>query len=156
MANYTPQGSETYPVNPRIIACLEQFYRIADNNDLIDEFADCYTPTGTLISGKQKAVGRAEILVARKKAVTGPHIVWRRHRAGRIFQFGKDSGEIMVYGVADYKLTNGKEVPMEWASRGILVEHEGKMKLDFYQTYAVSIAPQLPGWKAAPTRSRSG
>jgi hypothetical protein len=59
----------------------------------------------------------------------------RKHSIEKIFPFGDNSNEVMLYGTVDYVLKNQKEVMVEWAARAVLTEEKGKWKMHFYQVY---------------------
>lgn len=64
----------------------------------------------------------------------------RKHKAIKIFPFGADSDEVMLYGTVKYGLKVGGESGLDWAARAHLVREEGYVKMDFYQVYLVSFA----------------
>lgn len=45
----------------------------------------------------------------------------------------------MLYGTVQYGLKAGGESGLEWAARAHLVKDDGRVKMDFYQVYLVSI-----------------
>ena len=59
----------------------------------------------------------------------------------KIFPFGQNSNELMLYGTVGYGLKNGKNAEIDWAARAHLVEIGGSMKMDFYQVYLVRCLP---------------
>lgn len=69
-------------------------------------------------------------------------VATRKHTPIKIFPFGSDSQEAMLYGNVDYMLKNGKQATVDWAARAHLVKAEGGVKMDFYQVYIVSIRPE--------------
>lgn len=62
----------------------------------------------------------------------------RKHKAVKIFPFGPNSDECMLYGTVQYGLKAGGESGVDWAARAHLVKDGGKVKMDFYQVYLVS------------------
>lgn len=62
----------------------------------------------------------------------------RKHTPTKIFPFGKEADEVMLFGTVDYVLKEGGEVTVDWAARAHLVQEEGKVKMGFYQVYLVS------------------
>ena len=62
----------------------------------------------------------------------------RKHKAVKIFPFGPNSDECMLYGTVQYGLKAGGESGIEWAARAHLVKDNGRVKMDFYQVYLVS------------------
>ncbi len=63
----------------------------------------------------------------------------RKHKAFKIFPFGPNSDEFMLYGTVQYGLKAGGESGLDWAARAHLVKDNGRVKMDFYQVYLVSI-----------------
>ncbi len=63
----------------------------------------------------------------------------RKHKASRIFPFGSNSDEFMLYGTVQYGLKAGGESGLDWAARAHLVKDNGRVKMDFYQVYLVSM-----------------
>lgn len=64
----------------------------------------------------------------------------RSHRPIKIFPFGSNSDEVMLYGTVKYGLKAGGESGLDWAARAHLVKDgEGKVRMDYYQVYLVSI-----------------
>jgi hypothetical protein len=61
----------------------------------------------------------------------------RLHRATKIFPFGPNSNEVMLYGTVEYGLKDGRSTVLDWAAHAKLVKVEGHYKLDFYQVYLV-------------------
>lgn len=63
----------------------------------------------------------------------------RCHKPLKIFPFGPNGDEVMLYGTVDYGLKDGKNASVDWAARAHLVQEEGTVKMDFYQVYLVSL-----------------
>ena len=62
----------------------------------------------------------------------------RKHKPTKIFPFGPNADEVMLFGTVDYVLKEGGESSVDWAARAHLVEEGGRVKMDFYQVYLVS------------------
>lgn len=62
----------------------------------------------------------------------------RSHKPIKIFPFGANSDEVMLYGTVDYGLKAGGSNSVDWAGRAHLTNKEGSLKMDFYQVYLVS------------------
>ena len=71
--------------------------------------------------GTKKAEGYDEILALRKGLWSGP-IATRKHTLKKIFPFGDNSNEVMLYGFVDYGLKNGKKVTVDWAGHALMVD----------------------------------
>lgn len=78
-----------------------------------------------------------EILALRK--AMWEKVASRKHEAIKIFPFGPNSDEVMLYGTVQYGLKAGGESGLEWAARAHLVKEDGRVKMDFYQVYLVSL-----------------
>jgi len=62
----------------------------------------------------------------------------RVHEPVKIFPFGPNADEVMLYGTVKYGLKAGGESSKDWAARAQLVKDgHGKAKLKFYQVYLV-------------------
>jgi hypothetical protein len=61
----------------------------------------------------------------------------RLHKPLKIFPFGANSDEVMLYGTVEYGLKAGGESKVDWAARAHLVREGGGVKMDFYQVYLV-------------------
>jgi hypothetical protein len=55
----------------------------------------------------------------------------------KVFPFGENASEVMIYGTVDYQTKSGKELTVEWAARANLVNEDGSVKMSFYQVYLV-------------------
>ena len=67
------------------------------------------------------------------------HVASRKHKPLKVFPFGQNANEVMLYGTVGYGLKSGKNSEIDWAARAHLVEDEGNMKMDFYQVYLVGV-----------------
>lgn len=63
----------------------------------------------------------------------------RHHKPLKIFPYGSNADEVMLYGTVDYGLKDGKSAAVEWAGHAHLVKDGGVVKMDFYQVYLVSL-----------------
>lgn len=72
------------------------------------------------------------------KGVTG-----KLHKVEKIFPFGPDSREFLLYGSVKYLYDDARSGFSEWAGRVCLVEVEEELKIDFYQVYMVSNDRQM-------------
>ncbi len=67
----------------------------------------------------------------------------RKHTIPKIFPFGNDSDEFMLYGNVSLVLKNDARSDLEWAGRAKLVKSDGgQWKFKFYQIYLVSLRLQ--------------
>lgn len=125
-------------IDPRIPKFFEAFYATSDNPSEAahNEYADSFTKTANFVMGTRKADGYDQILEVRKGLWSGP-IKTRKHTLKKIFPFGDNSNELMLYGTVDYGLKNGKSLTVDWAGRALMMEEKGKLKLGFYQVYLV-------------------
>jgi len=63
----------------------------------------------------------------------------RAHFPEKVYPFGANSDEVMLYGSVKYELKDGKKATVDWAARAHLTKEDGQAKLDFYQVYLVSL-----------------
>ena len=63
----------------------------------------------------------------------------RQHTVQKVFPFGPDAHEFMIYGVVAYDLKNEKHAEVDWAARAVLAQSDsdGKWRMRFYQVYLV-------------------
>lgn len=84
------------------------------------------------------------------------HAMWekvasRKHKPVKVFPFGRNSDEVMLYGTVDYGKKDGGSSTVDWAARAHLVKQDGDFKMDFYQVYLVSLAMMLEPYSAPLT-----
>ena len=70
------------------------------------------------------------------------HVASRSHKPLKIFPFGPNADEVMLYGTVLYGLKNGKSNEITWAARAHLVKDGGDLKMDLYQVYLVCSASE--------------
>ncbi len=78
-----------------------------------------------------------EILALRKslwEKVSG-----RLHKPLKVFPYGANADEVMLFGTVDYELKDGRNASVDWSAHAHLVKEDGKVKMDFYQVYLVSV-----------------
>lgn len=63
------------------------------------------------------------------------HVEQRKHTVFKVFPFGNDSTEFMIYGLVNYQLKTGDKKDVEWAGRAQVVKLGGAWKLQFYQIW---------------------
>ncbi|RMD40836.1 hypothetical protein DV735_g4312, partial [Chaetothyriales sp. CBS 134920] len=144
-----PSISTGYPflgpaIDARIVPFFESFYAVSDDPSEAATRAyveDHLTPSATLIMGAKRADGREAITALRQGlwAANGP-VISRKHTVGQLYPFGGgDSLDVVLYGVVDYGLRNGKTgVRVDWAARAVFEEDQGegnKLRMKFYQVY---------------------
>jgi hypothetical protein len=61
----------------------------------------------------------------------------RAHRPLKVFPYGPNSNELMLFGTVNYGLKSGEASSKEWAARAQLANEDGKVKMRFYQVYLV-------------------
>ena len=80
-----------------------------------------------------------EILALRKSL--WEKVQSRKHYPVKIFPFGPNSNEVMIYGTVDYVLKGGGKSSVGWAARAILTKDGDAVKMQYYQVYLVSPPP---------------
>jgi hypothetical protein len=141
MSTYKGATPPNTKINPKIVDFFEAFYATSDSPTEQShlDYANSLTKDATLIMGIKEAQGYDAILAFRKGLWTGP-VKTRKHTLNKIFPFGEDASEVMVYGSVDYVLTNGKSLTVNWAGRAEMVDQGGELKMKFYQVYLDSAA----------------
>lgn len=138
MSTYTGSTPPSVSLDPRIVPFFERFYTVSDSPTAHTEYADSFVPDADFVMGIKTTSGYDGILELRKGLWTGP-IVRRKHHLYKIFPFGPDSLEVMVYGKVEYGLKNGKEIEVQWAGRAVLEDYQGGLRFRHYQVYLVSL-----------------
>jgi len=62
-------------------------------------------------------------------------VATRKHKPIKVFPFGPNSDEVMLYGTVDYGKKDGTNATVDWSARAHLVKEGSEMKMDFYQVY---------------------
>lgn len=66
-------------------------------------------------------------------------VATRHHKPVRLFPFGLDASDVMLYGTVDYLMKDGRTIKgLDWAARAHLVKMNGVVQMDSYQVYLVS------------------
>lgn len=97
----------------------------------------CHDENSTPMMSLSYVADSAQEILALRKAMW-EKVASRKHQAFKIFPFGPNSDEVMLYGTVKYGLKAGGESGLDWAARAHLVKEGGKVKMDFYQVYLVS------------------
>ena len=61
----------------------------------------------------------------------------RAHEPLKVFPYGPNSDELMLFGTVNYGMKTGEASTKDWAARAHLVKENGKVKMNFYQVYLV-------------------
>ncbi|CZT16843.1 uncharacterized protein RCC_02678 [Ramularia collo-cygni] len=138
MSQYSASVPSDNQVKPAIASFFEQFYQTSDSPTGHEQYADAFTKDAKLIMGLNEVSGREAIIKLR-------HAMWekvakRSHNPTKIFSFGANSNDVMLYGTVGYELKDGKSTTVDWAARAHFVEDGGSLKMDFYQVYLDSAA----------------
>lgn len=64
----------------------------------------------------------------------------RKHTVPKVFPFGGNANEFMLYGTVDLGLKNGGSASLEWAGRAKVTKSstDGMWRMKYYQVYLVS------------------
>ncbi|KAF2758245.1 hypothetical protein EJ05DRAFT_500762 [Pseudovirgaria hyperparasitica] len=132
MSTYQSQYPDV-PYDPLYKAFFEEFYQVSDNPSAHEEYAQYFVPDTPLVMGQKKCVGHQDIIALR-------HVMWsaveqRRHSPLKVFPFGPNSNEFMLYGTVDYVMKTGESCSKDWAARAVLNKEDGKVRFSFYQVY---------------------
>lgn len=131
-ASYPPHVS----VDPGIVAFFERFYEVSDTPPAHEEYADSFTLDATFQVGIKQVKGRDSILAMRKGMWDA--VASRKHTIYKVFPYGENATELMLYGKVQYGFKDGRETSVEWAARAEMVKEGGKWQFGFYQVYLVS------------------
>ncbi|CAK7242728.1 MAG: hypothetical protein STHCBS139747_004227 [Sporothrix thermara] len=136
MASYTnPAVPADGSVDPRAVAFFDSFYKTSDTPTAHEEYARSFLPDATFVLASKKAVGYDQILATRQ--AMWATITSRKHTIYKIFSFGPQSKEFMLYGHVKHTPETGKDIEKEWAGRVELAEDaNGELKFKFYQDTA--------------------
>jgi len=131
--SYAAEFPAGIQVDEGIKQYFEEFYKTSDTPDAHEKYADSFTKDATFVMASKKVVGRDEILPVRKGMWIA--VASRLHSPAKIFPFGPNSNEFMLFGTVAYTLKDGRKVEVEWAGRAKLVDESGSWKMSFYQIY---------------------
>ncbi|CAD0089101.1 unnamed protein product, partial [Aureobasidium vineae] len=150
MSSYTSEYPAGDKFDPEYRTFFEKFYETSDTPTAHEEYSNQFTQNATLIMASKKVQGREGLYkLSRRSTVhllTCPEILslrkgmWekvnrRKHTALKVFPFGPNSNEVMLYGTVEYGLKDGREATVDWAARAHLVKQDGAVMMDFYQVY---------------------
>ena len=62
----------------------------------------------------------------------------RHHKISKIFPFGPNATELMLYGTVEYELKDGRRANVPWGARAVMAKEGDAWKMKFYQVYLVS------------------
>lgn len=62
-------------------------------------------------------------------------VATRKHKPIKVFPFGPNADEVMLYGTVDYGKKDGTSATVDWSARAHLLKDDSEMKMDFYQVY---------------------
>ncbi|EMD90490.1 hypothetical protein COCC4DRAFT_159871 [Bipolaris maydis ATCC 48331] len=134
MNAYASQYPPAIPIDPSYKEFFQAFYATSDTPEAHEDYVKYFTKDATLVMASKIAVGRDEILALRK--AMWETVSSRAHAPLKIFPFGPDANEVMLYGTVKYGLKVGGESSKDWAARAHLVkEGDGKVMMSFYQVY---------------------
>ncbi|KAK6221572.1 hypothetical protein LQW54_001344 [Pestalotiopsis sp. IQ-011] len=135
MSQYKAQYPSGVTVDPEVVQFFEDFYRISDTPGGHDVYVDQFTSAATFKLGSKSSQGTDEITTLRHGMWAA--VVQRKHTIQKIFPFGSDSHEIMLYGDVEYELRAGGKATVEWGGHAVLEKsaQDGKLRLKFYQVY---------------------
>lgn len=67
------------------------------------------------------------------------NVASRSHRPLKLFPFGSNPNEFMLFGTVEYGLKAGGSSVKDWAARAILNDEDAAVKMSFYQVYLVCV-----------------
>jgi hypothetical protein len=131
-SSYPPHLS----VDPGIVAFFKKFYEVSDTPSAHEAYADSFTSDATFQIGIKQVKGKDDIFAMRKgmwEVVTS-----RKHTVYKVFPYGANATELMLYGKVQYGFKDGRETSVDWAARAEMFEEGGNWRFKFYQVYLVS------------------
>ncbi|KPM37663.1 hypothetical protein AK830_g8904 [Neonectria ditissima] len=140
MAQYKAAYPADLKIHPEVDAFFIRFYGISDTPGLTneDQMVSLHSAVETAHSEDPTTNGAPE----REEITTLREGMWstvasRKHTIHKIFPFGNDATEVMIYGSVELGLRSGSTVYSEWAARAQLTKDEadGEWKMSFYQVY---------------------
>jgi hypothetical protein len=69
----------------------------------------------------------------------------RTHKPHKVFPYGPNAKELMLFGTVNYGLKSGETSSKDWAARAQLVNEDGRVKMCFYQVYLVRLLALATG-----------
>ncbi|KAI5210264.1 hypothetical protein E4T38_02040 [Aureobasidium subglaciale] len=152
MSSYTSEYPADDEFDPAYKAFFESFYETSDTPDAHERYSKQFTQDATLIMASKKVQGREGVYLYSKLPDMSLSLIWseilslrkgmwekvnkRKHTAVKVFPFGPSSNEVMLYGIVEYVLKDGREASVDWAARANLVKEDGTVMMNFYQDTA--------------------
>ncbi|KAI1845949.1 hypothetical protein JX265_011155 [Neoarthrinium moseri] len=135
MSTYKAAYPAQVSVDPEVVRFFENFYAVSDTPGAHDVYVDQFTQDATFKLGSKTSQGRKEITDLRLGMWTA--VSQRKHTVEKVFPFGNNSHEVMLYGTVEYELKAGGKANVEWGGRAELVKsnEDGKFRMQFYQVY---------------------
>lgn len=120
---------------------FEDFYATTDTPDAHEKYVEFFTPDATVVVASKRVKGKAEILALRKGM--WEKVQNRLHRPLKVFPYGPNASEVMLFGTVQYGLKGGGQSSVDWAAYARLKKVNGSLKMDLYQVY-LDTAAQSP------------
>ncbi|TKA70184.1 hypothetical protein B0A49_02719 [Cryomyces minteri] len=138
MSSYTFDLPSGVQFDAALKEFFEEFYAISDTPDAHEKYAQSFTKDAKVIMASKHVHGYDEILALRQGM--WEKVASRKHKPLKVFPYGSNADEVMLFGSVDYGLKDGRSASVDWAGRAHLVKVDGKVKMDFYQVYLDSAA----------------
>ncbi|POR34367.1 Uncharacterized protein TPAR_05444 [Tolypocladium paradoxum] len=119
-------------VDAGILDFFETFYRISDTPGHHDAYVANFTDDATFILASK--MGPFPEILATRQAMWA-QVASRKHAPTKIFPFGGDSREFMLYGTVEFVFKDGRHGELPWAARAVMDNSTGKWLMSFYQVY---------------------
>ncbi|KAH6672653.1 hypothetical protein F5X68DRAFT_119803, partial [Plectosphaerella plurivora] len=125
-------------VAPGIVQFFRDFYALSDTPGdtpgAHERYVDAFTPDATFILASKTSVGSEEIKATRE--AMWAKVASRKHTPTKVFPFGQNAEEVMLYGTVAFTFKAGGGAEVDWAGRAQLEKAaDGKYRLKFYQVY---------------------
>jgi len=139
--SYTFSTPPNTDLDPGMVKFFEKFYEVSDTPSAHEAYADSFADDATFMIGVKQVKGKEDIYTMRKgmwEVVTS-----RKHTVYKVFPYGENASEVMLFGKVQYGFKDGREIGVDWAARAEMVKDEAGpsgWKFRFYQVYLDSAA----------------
>ncbi|GAA5987252.1 hypothetical protein JCM11641_003381 [Rhodosporidiobolus odoratus] len=127
-----PAFSHPTSLSSQQVKFVDDFYKVSDKPDAVDEYLSFLTSDVTFIMGLNGVEGSAAVRKIRENMWNG---VKSRHHKPEILLASEDGKTFMLHGTVDYGLRNGTSVnSVGWAGKMEFAEGS-ELKLKRYQVW---------------------
>ncbi|KAK7421260.1 hypothetical protein QQZ08_010037 [Neonectria magnoliae] len=141
MAQYKVAYPADLKIRPEVDAFFTRFYDVSDTPGLTEKYVSMFTNDATFILASKASKGSEALREGMWTSVAS-----RKHTLHKVFPFGNDATEVMIYGSVELGMRSGSTVDVDWAGRAQLTKDasDGEYKMSFYQVYLDTGAMSAP------------